>query len=755
MKKGLLVQPWLRAGTAAQRWLPLLVIVGIVLFFSVQATAGKAPLPTSAQTSDEVEQALAANGSARVLILLDDTSIADSITAAAQQRVTLAQVQAGVLNTVTPAEFQLYRQYQTVPGLAGTLTAAGLAKLRTNPAVRAIQLDHAGSAHLEESVPALGGNIVHETYDVRGRGVTVAVLDSGIDTDHPDLADDLVAQQCFTNGSCPPSNTAQSANAEDANGHGTHVTGIITSKGAVSGIGFAPATKIVAVRVLDANGSGFVSDWIKGLDWVLTHLPTHPVQVVNLSLGTFALYPGNCDAQETVMATAVAQLRAKGVTIFASSGNQGATDRIASPACNSGVIAVGATYDGNVDRQPNSGTYQSLFGSSWPNCADMTTTLQTITCFTNSNSQLDLLAPGAPILSTYKDGSVATYWGTSQASPTAAGIAALLLEKQPSLTPTELETLLKASGPKVTDARNGLQFTAINALTALLAITPIVPTAVNLVGPTQGLAGTAYPFTAAVTPLTVTLPITYHWQATGQPPVTQRRGVTTQLTLTWPVAGVYTVTVQALNAGGTVSATQPITIAAVAPTAVAVTGPLTVSAGVPHDFLAAVQPLTVTTPLTYHWQFADQPAVIHHNGITDRLTALWPDPGSQTITVTVANARGEVSASHRVTVQVTPPVTVTVNTAVTPTVGFSTTFTAQVLPLTVSQPVTYTWAATSQMTVTHTAQVSDTMVYRWPESGPVTVTVSAQNAGGLVSNQQRFFVQVLRRLYLPLIATTP
>ena len=99
--------------------------------------------------------------------------------------------------------------------------------------------------------------------------------------------------------------------------------------------------------------------------------------------------------------------------------------------------------------------------------------------------------------------------------------------------------------------------------------------------------------------------------------------------------------------------------------------------------------------------------------------------------------------------------TVTINTVVTPTVGISTTFTAQVLPLTVSRPVTYTWTATSQMTVTHTAQVSDTMVYRWPESGPVTVTVNAQNAGGMLSNQQRFFVQVLRRLYLPLIATTP
>lgn len=755
MKKGLLVQPWLPAGTAARRWLPLLLILGMVLFFSMQATAGKAPLPTSTQISDEVEQALAAHGLARVLILLDDSGIADTVTAATQQGITLAQAQNSVLNTLTPAEFQLYRQYQTVPGLAGTVTAAGLAKLRTNPAVRTIQLDHPGGAHLQQSVPALGGDVVHNTYGITGLGVTVAVLDSGVDTDHPDLADDLVAQQCFTNGSCPPSNTTQSANAEDANGHGTHVTGIITSKGAVSGIGFAPAAKIVAVRVLDANGSGFVSDWIKGLDWVLTRLATTPVEIVNMSLGTFALYTGNCDAQEALMANAVAKLHAQGVTLFASSGNQGAADRIASPACNSGVIAVGATYDGNVGRQPDSGTYQSRFGSSWPNCADTTTTHQTITCFTNSNSQLDLLAPGAPLLSTYIGGGTATYWGTSQASPTAAGIAALLLEKQPSLTPTELETLLKASGPKVTDARNGLQFTAINALNALLAITPIAPTGVTLVGPTQGLAGTAYPFTAAVTPLTVTVPMTYQWQVTDQPPVTQRSGMTAQLTLTWPAAGVYTVTVQALNASGAVSAIQPITIVAVAPTAVAVTGPLTVSAGLPAAFLAAVQPLTVTTPLTYHWQLADQPAVTHHNGITDVLTAVWSDPGSQTITVTVANARGVVSASHRVMVQVIPPITVTLNTAVTPTVGISTTFTAQMLPLTVSPPVTYTWTATDQMTVTHTAQVSDTVVYRWPESGLVTVTVSAKNAGGMVSNQQRFFLQVLRRLYLPLIATTP
>lgn len=750
MKKIVQIRTWQQA-ERARRWAALLVLLGGVLFLSSQATAVGATRPAAVQISDEVEQALATAGAARVLLLLDDTGLADTATAATQQGITLAQVQASVLNTVTPAEFQLYRQYQTVPGLAGTLTTGGLAKLRTNPAVRAIQIDHAGSAHLEESVPALGGNIVHETYDVRGRGVTVAVLDSGIDTDHPDLADDLVAQQCFTNGSCLPGNTTQSASAEDQNGHGTHVTGIITSKGTISGVGFAPATKIVAVRVLEANGSGFVSDWIEGLDWVLTHLATRPVQIVNMSLGTFALYPGNCDAQETVMATAVGQLRAQGVTIFASSGNQGDSNRIASPACNSGVIAVGATYDGNVGRQPQTGTYQSGFGSSWPACADTPTSLQTITCFTNSNSQLDLLAPGAPILSTYLGGGVATYWGTSQASPTAAGIAALLLEKRPSLTPTQLEDLLKASGPKITDSRNGRQFTAINALNALLAITPLAPTAINLAGPTQGLVGAAYSFTVTLTPLTTTVPITYQWQATGRPPVTRSNGLTDTVNFTWPVAGIYTVTVQAGNASGTISATHPITIAAVAPTAVSISGPLTVSSGVPHDFVAAVQPLTVTTPLTYHWQFTEQPALTHHSGLTDGITTVWSNPGPQFITVTVSNADGVVTASHPVTVQVIPPVTVTISSAVTPTVGLSTTFKAQVLPLPASLPMTYTWVATGQMTVTHTAQVSDTVVYRWPESGPVTVTVSAQNAGGIVSNQRRFQVSALRRLYLPLI----
>jgi subtilisin family serine protease len=90
-----------------------------------------------------------------------------------------------------------------------------------------------------------------------------------------------------------------------------------------------------------------------------------------------------------------------------------------------------------------------------------------VTCFTNSNSTLDLLAPGAPITSAGRNGGRSTFFGTSQASPHAAGAAAVLLEVDPTLTPDQIETLLKTTGVKVTDAKNGLTFPRIDLLAAV------------------------------------------------------------------------------------------------------------------------------------------------------------------------------------------------------------------------------------------------------------------------------------------------
>ena len=740
--------------SARRRFLAVLptlwvIMLALVMAFAVQASATTPPPAVSVRIDDEITRMVTTTGRARVLLLLGENG--SPSTAAAVEPAAVATLQKHFLQTVTTTEFQIYRQYQFVPGVAGTVTAAGLDNLRANPLVRAVQLDHPGGAHLQESLPAIGGDIVHNRYGITGRGVTVAVLDSGIDTDHPDLADDLVAQHCFTNSACLPGSTNQSNSAEDENGHGTNVAGIITANGTVSGRGFAPNAKIVAVRVLDKDGSGYVADWVAGLDWVYSQLATTPVQIVNLSLGTFALYPDNCDKEEPLLAAAIAQLRAKGVAFFASSGNQGHSTRIAAPACNSGVIAVGATYDSNVGRQPPSGTYQSFFGGSWPTCSDSATTLRTITCFTNSNQQLDLLAPGALLLSAYLNGKTALYRGTSQASPTAAGVAALLLEKRPGLRPAEVEKILKTSGSTVTNPSNGLSFPLINALAAIQAITPISPTAVALTGAETGVTNVAYGFVAAVTPVTVTTPLTYHWQATDLPMVTTVGTQQNRYTFTWGTPGLKVITVTARNEGGQVRMSHAITIAASAPVTATIDGPTLLATGGTGIFRVTATPITVTTPITYHWRPTDAPPITRSGGISDALLLAWATPGVKLITVTLENAAGRITTTHVVTVQLVAPITVTVDAPLTTTVGLSTTVRAQVQPTNGSLPLTYTWQTTDQLPLTRTTGFSDTVVYRWSTPGLITIMVQAQNRAGMVANQRRIVVIDDRRLYLPLI----
>ncbi len=409
-------------------------------------------------------EALDATGQARVLIALHDPVAINA--ADAERTSAVAEAQASVLTQLSTDDFKLSRQYTYVPGLAGTITQNGLKILRAHPLVASIQLDMPVVAHLKESVNALSANIVHENFDLTGRGVTVAVLDTGIDTDHPDLSDDIVAQHCFTDGDCPPYDTDESMSAEDEHGHGTNVTSIVTSNGTVSSVGFAPDADIVAVRVLDANGDGRSSDVVAGLDWIRSNLGTLNVDVINMSLGE-GTYFGNCDSQQSLLASAVSQLVNRGVVIFAATGNQGQATAINAPACITGVIAVGATYDSGLGREPDSGTYQSWFDIRWPACFDNPTSLHTITCFTNSNAMMDIVAPGSRITASGKDGGTSTYIGTSQASPTAAGIAALLLQENSDLTPADIETRLRTTGIMVTDPKNRLEFPAINALNAI------------------------------------------------------------------------------------------------------------------------------------------------------------------------------------------------------------------------------------------------------------------------------------------------
>lgn len=438
------------------------VALGIAVALASGAQSSARPaLADASVVGRSLQLKLAREGEARVIVAFRPRQGSPAVQAIRQR----------VLGRLEPVKgFRPTAAWKTVPAIAATVTSDTLARLARDPEVLRIDLDEGGRGGDAESLPLIRGDAAHAA-GFTGRGVTVAVLDTGIDRAHPDLADAITGEQCFvTPNGCPnrASQQAGAGSATDAHGHGTNVAGIVTSNGTVAPIGVAPDASIVAVRVMDRdNGFQTISQIVSGLDWIAVNRPD--VRVVNMSLGTFQRFAGNCDganAGTVALASAVAALRARGVTVFASSLNDAQPASMTAPACLSGVIAVGAVYD------------SALGPITYPNiCVDHVTAADRVTCFSNGGSELDLLAPGALIASTGRGGGVSTFAGTSQASPHAAGAAALLLQRDANLTPDSIESTLETTGVPITDARNGRTTPRIDLAAALQAPVPELPPA--------------------------------------------------------------------------------------------------------------------------------------------------------------------------------------------------------------------------------------------------------------------------------------
>jgi cysteine-rich repeat protein len=392
----------------------------------------------------------------------------------AARRPAIQARQQRALDALPAGSFRLKRRYTSVSGFAGWAQRAAIEALLDHPETRFVYLDGTVHATLAEGAGLIGANTAH-AFGVTGSGVRVAVLDTGIDTDHPDLSDDLAAQQCFCDDhpsprfGCCPSGGQTEANAEDDDGHGTSVSGIITSSRA-AGPGVAPDAEIVAVKVLDSGGNGSFSDIAAGLDWVLTNHAALGIRIVNTSLGDGGEYnnPSASPCTGTNTATAIESLHAAGVTVFVSSGNDAHDDGISFPACVAEAISVGGVYDA------------ALSGVSWCGnatctvilCTDNPTAADVFVCHSNSDELLDILAPDWKTDTAALGGGTTAIGGTSASSPYAAAEAALLLQVDGSLTPEQIRTLMKANGPAVVNPDNGLSFTRSDVAAALLVISP-------------------------------------------------------------------------------------------------------------------------------------------------------------------------------------------------------------------------------------------------------------------------------------------
>jgi subtilisin family serine protease len=433
-----------------------MLIVAILSFLSICTT-----LQVHAEqdvVGPGVWEALETQETVRVMIVFGMPT--ESLSASSAQATIKAQCD-DILQIFRPGEFELLRRFEAINAMSGKITADGLRKLLDHPAVMRVDLDEGGTGSLAQAVPLANIDAI-QSLGLSGSGVTVAVLDSGYDSDHPDLSDDLVGEACFCSGGggcCPDgsSNQTGAGSAEDDHGHGTNVSGVVTSAGTIAPVGGAPNADVVAVKVLDSSNSFCcTSDVVAGLNWIINN--RSDVDIINMSLGTNALFTGDCDnatAFTMAFATAINTLRANGVPVFVSSGNDGSGTQMQAPACVANSIAVGAVWDSDVGAQ-------TVLG-----CTDATTAADQVTCFSNSSTTTDLFAPGAPTTSTGFTGGTSTFFGTSQASPLAAACAALMLESDPTLTPNDIETALEASPTLVSDVTNGLSFPRLDCLAAL------------------------------------------------------------------------------------------------------------------------------------------------------------------------------------------------------------------------------------------------------------------------------------------------
>ncbi|HYY55782.1 MAG TPA: S8 family peptidase, partial [Pyrinomonadaceae bacterium] len=358
------------------------------------------------------------------------------------------------------------KKFTNVRGLSATLPAAQVDKLAARTDVSYIALDRPvrKEGHLETTTGAdLARSYGNSTTGtINGSGIGIAILDSGIAPSHHSFRVDnsansrIVANVSFVTGD---------ATTADTYGHGTHVAGMAAANehvaaGAYTGV--APKANIINVRVLNSQGAGSASDVIAGLDWCITNKTTYNIRVINMSLGTTAVD----SYQNDPLCLAVRRAVDAGIVVVVAAGNAGkdSTGRkifgsIHSPGIEPSAITVGAanTYgtDGQSDDQvttyssrgPTRGFYTDALGvKHYDNFIKPD-------IIAPGNKMIEAEAPNNAILASdpsldcgitnNTDHRMMYMSGTSMAAPAVAGAAALLLQRNPGLTPNMVKAILE------------------------------------------------------------------------------------------------------------------------------------------------------------------------------------------------------------------------------------------------------------------------------------------------------------------------
>ncbi len=387
-----------------------------------------------------------------------------------------------VARSLDPRRVRITNRFKYIFGFSSEVTLEGLKELEALNEVMSISKDGINQADLAQGIPLMNATTVRSTYD--GSGMAIAICDTGIDSSHPALGGG--GSPIFNSKVIGGYDTGDDDSDPRPNGqaHGTACAGIaagdIGSVGDYIG-GVAPNSKLYALKISTGDtGSAYTSDIIEAWEWCVTHQnddPDNPIMIISTSFGG-SYYSNPCDTAEPALTTAAANAVAAGITLFASTGNNGFCNGIKRSACVSYVNAVGAVYDANIGAYPADpyvGCISSLscVGNPAPPCSssgkwykDATTAADQVTTYSNSATFMDLFAPSNKAYTTdivgsggYASGDyTSSFGGTSAACPYAAGAAASLQSAANAvagsfLSPNLVRFILASTGDMITDPK--------------------------------------------------------------------------------------------------------------------------------------------------------------------------------------------------------------------------------------------------------------------------------------------------------------
>ncbi len=299
-------------------------------------------------------------------------------------------------------------------GFSATIPQARLNQIKGDRRVQFISEDR--EIKLLSQVIPTGISRINSLSNLnKGTGIGVAVIDTGIDLTHPDLQANIRASYSCIRGK---------KTGDDDNGHGTHVAGTIAAlNNNLGALGVAPEAKLIAVKVLNSQGSGTWSSVICGIDWVTANAVKYNIKVANMSLGGNGSSDNNCgNTNSDALHKAICKSTKAGVTYVVAAGNESGNASNSAPSSyDDSVITVSALADS--DGLAGGLGLSTSYGSD-----------DTFANFSNYGSVIDLGAPGVSIYSTWKDGGYNTISGTSMATPHVSGAAALYIKSHPGST---------------------------------------------------------------------------------------------------------------------------------------------------------------------------------------------------------------------------------------------------------------------------------------------------------------------------------